>query len=501
MRRDHHALAGRIICSLALLALATACGPNGGGEEGTVTIEFWHTFGQGIVDVINHQVEEFQRLVKENEGVDVKINFSYQGGYDDIKNKIDRGFSAGNVPTIAVAYPDHVADYLYAEPPGKTYVTNFADLMHDPEIGFGTDPYLGDEADEDGNPLYDENDIVPAFYEEGTKFVRPGTYTLPYMKSTEVLFYNKEGVEDALRDRDPEFAGTAEAYLNDITWDEFMALNEFVVSDVDENGTSKILSTLEEPLYYDSDANLFITKMFQNNIPYSSIQNGKGVIDFESGESRAKAEDMVKKLKEAYDKKIITTKGVNNLYGSSAFTEEKALFTVGSSGGAGYNLPQSSVFTVGITMVPYDNEPLYVTQGPCLTLLRNPGKSDAWNDLRTKYAWKLIKYLLNPLNNVNVCTAGSQGYVPVRNSCYTTEEYLSFLREGEDFAKTAKVLQDDIDGRYLSTAIFPGSAELRNAVEGIIVQSFRSAKTGTELDDDIHDIFTTAIEKAKLFFH
>ena len=48
----------------------------------------------------------------------------------------------------------------------------------------------------------------------------------------------------------------------------------------------------------------------------------------------------------------------------------------------------------------------------------------------------------------------------------------------DDYAKAAKVVTQDIDGRYFSTAVFPGSAELRTQV-GSAVAEYLKGKTAT----------------------
>lgn len=454
---------------------------NTGGDVKSVTFDFWHTFGQGIVDNIQKKIDAFHDLVLENEGIDVTINFAYQGSYDDIVSKITQGFSAGNVPTLAVAYPDHVANYLSAETKPGEYVVNIQTLIDDPTIGLGKEEYLGD--------TYGEDDFVASFLEEGRQFVREGTYTLPFMKSSEVMFYNEEAVLRALKVKDPTFVGSTKTYLENLSWDEFIEFADFIM-----DNKNSVLSTMEVPVYYDSDSNLFISKMFQNNIAYSSIgEDDKGVIDFESGQARTDAEAMVSELKQQYDLGTFTTKGLQGTYGSDYFTQMKSIFSIGSSGGAGYNIPTSDTFTVGVCRVPFDNDnPLYVSQGPCLTLLRNPSKSASENDLRVKYAWKFLKYITTPQNNVDICIYGSEGYIPVRESAYATDSYLEFLVSGEDYAKTAKILLDDINGDYLNTAVFTGSARLRDEVGGLITQVLAGHKSVTQAFED-------AINTTKLF--
>lgn len=482
-----------LVSTFSLLGGLVACNPGNSGNSsdststggitppvGSVQVNFWHTFGQGIVDVLDAKAKEFAKLVKENEGVDVTINLAYQGSYDDIVNKISQGFSAGNIPTIAVAYPDHVANYLAAEPNDGDYVTNLQTLMDDPKIGLGKEAYLNDN--------YGEFDITPAFLEEGRQFIKEGTYTLPYMKSSEVMFYNEEAVYTALKLQNPDYVGTAADFLNDITWDEFIEFNEFV-----NEHKKEILSPMTTPIFYDSDSNLFITKMYQNEIAYSSIgADEKGVIDFESGKARSDAEAMVLKLKEQHDKGLLTTKGLEGKYGSDYFTQMQSIFSIGSSGGAGYNFPTSDTFTVGVCKVPYDNNnPMYVSQGPSLCMLKNPADNAEVTNAKTIYGWKFIKYLLTPENNVQICISGSEGYIPVRTSAFSTDAYLEFLEGGEGFAKTAYVLLEEIEGHYLNTPVFTGSAKLRDEVGGIITQVLNGNK-------EVSKAFEDAINTTKL---
>ncbi|MCR4561835.1 MAG: extracellular solute-binding protein [Bacilli bacterium] len=450
-----------------------------------VSFSFWHTFGQGNTEALQNNALEFSRIIKERDGVNLTINIEYQGGYSDILDKVNKSFNTGLTPTMAVAYPDHVADYLRVAD-GK-YVYNLEDYFKDAEIGFGKQEELGDKS---GTATYGYDDFYEAFIEEGTQYVKAGTYSMPFMKSSEVLFYNVEAVKNAMKIYKPEIESddAIEEFIANMTWDEL-----FEICDVARENKDKVLNTIERPFFYDSDSNLFISKMFQNEIPYSSIGNdGKGKIDFETGEARAEAEEMVSEIKAQYDRGNLNTKGVDGGYGSTAFTDGKCIFTVGSSGGAGYNNVTGGSFHVGVCKVPASNDnPLYVTQGPTLTFLRNPGKSDAENDLRMKYAWQFAKFITNPAINVMQCVYGSEGYFPVRYSAVTSSAYQEFLKEKTIYSDAAKVLIDDIDGNYLNTAIFPGSAELRDQCEGIIKLVLTDKK-------DVTTAFTDAIAQTKL---
>ena len=477
-------------------APSSSSSSSGGGSASKVEISFWHTFGQTSQDNLKPQIQKVQELVKKNEGVDVPVNLVPESNYDTIKEDISKGIEAGqgNIPTIAVAYPDHAADYIEAEgnQQGK-YLVNLNDYINNKDYGLGTEAYLGD-AENDSI-----DDFIPSYIEGGQKFTREGQYTMPYMKSTEAMLYNYDAVVKVLAHYKPELQGAEEAikdYMNNLDWDEFMELCRQVATYKDE-----INPALKVAAFYDSDSNMFISQLYQSSIGYASIVTndaGKkvGHIDFAEGENRTKAEAMVSKLRNLYNENVngihlFTTKGVFSTYGSDSFKNVESVFTIGSTGGSGYSI--TSAFQLGVCRVPpmVKNNPLYVTQGPDLCIFNNPTLSDTANKTRTLYAWKLLKYLTNSENNCNICLLGSEGYLPVRQSSYEEDLYFEFLESGEAQATIAELVTEKIGNSYFNAPCFPGSAELREQCKGIITLSLST-------DNPISGIFDTAINNAIL---
>ena len=440
-----------------------------------VEIDFWHTFGQGIEGGISPYVEKFQQLVKRNEGVDVTINLSKEGAYSDIHTKIINGFGAGNVPTIAVAYPDHVADYLEIK---KEYVQDLDVYINNDEVGFGKEAYLGDIS---GNTVYGEDDFISVFLDEGKNYNYSGTYSIPFMKSTEVMFYNLNMIRRALRIHKPQIAGNdlrIKEYMNSLTWNELFELASII-----KTHKSDVAPRMEYPVFYDSDGNLFISQLYQRGIGYSSYDNNrKPVIDFERQSEFNKVVSFLDELRYLHSEGLLTTKGTYGQYSSYSFADEKCAFAIGSSGGAGYNDPQSDAFELGVAPVPYTNERKFVTQGVTLTILRNPKYSNEENDAKCLYAWKFIKYLTNPDNDAGLCIEDSQGYVPVRESAYESDEYIEFLNDDESvFNLTAKVVMEinsEGENAYINTPVFKGSAYLREQCGSAIARLLKADETG-----------------------
>ena len=78
----------------------------------------------------------------------------------------------------------------------------------------------------------------------------------------------------------------------------------------------------------------------------------------------------------------------------------------------------------------------------------------------------------------------------MRTSCYTTETYSDFIEGGEGYAEAALVTQNDINGRYYNSAVFPGSATLRKEVGSLVTNVLNGKST-------LDDAFATAINNAK----
>lgn len=432
----------------------------------TVTITFRECFGQLIKDNLNAQISDFQRRVQREERVKVNVVLNDSSNYQSLESDILADFSTGVYPNLTVAYPDHVANYMEEEAKkGASFIVKLDDLAKDQTIGFGREEWLGDDT-----KYTNYADIIPSYLEEGQQFTREGTYVLPFMKSTEAMYYNVKLVQKAFAKYKPEINNVQKItqYMKNITWDDFMELCKTIVDNKDDYGKNFTSSA-----FYDSDSNMFITGLFQKGISYSYIKEGHGYIGFSEGENRTKAEEFIEKLKGYHDYgknkgvSALTTKAADGTYGSNSFKEEKTVFSIGSTGGAGYNM--TTDFQIGVCKVPtFGDNHVYVSQGPSLAIMKDPKKSDAENEKLTKYTWKLLKYLTNKEVNTQLCLDGSEGYLPVRESAYGTKKFLSWQATGGYLVDTANVTLEDIDNHFLSTACFKGSSELRKQVGSAI---------------------------------
>ena len=489
------------ILTLPALALAMGSLAGCGSKFSGVTINFWHTFGKTVTDALTSYANTFAKLVKEHDGVDIRVKLTYKGGYTDVKNEVTKALSIAGNPTLTVAYPDHVADYFSVEKKPGDYVVNLEQFAEDPDIGFGKEDWLGDN--------HGSEDFIESFYQEGYGYQREGLYSLPFLKSTEVMLYNQDLVLSAMSKigitPDGEDAPTTpdelREYLSDISWEDFMDLCESF-----KDHSKEISKDLKWPAFYDSDGNLFISQLYQNDIPYADFDaQGNAYIGF-NGMDETKAtpeqiqayEDVQALMKKYYNwhkKGLFETKGVDGQYSSNYLVPGKTMFAIGSCGGSGYSFPSSGEFKVGCVKVPYsNNNPLYVSQGPTLTILNNKKLSAENNDIAVKYAFKFAKYITNDKINATLCTNNSEGYIPVRSSAYDHKVFTDYMASSTDYVIVTKCVLEEVAGQYLNSPVFKGSATLRELVGGALADILKKGSS----DAAIKEIIDSAIEQAVL---
>ncbi len=462
-------LLGSSLFIMALTVGLVSCGPTGTGgaysyvpyeeatygkpEELEATVTLWHTLGQNNRGWLETLIREFNRLYP-----NITIDHDQQGSYDDIKVKIDRAIQAGGteLPTMAYCYPDHVSDYIDA---GAVI----------PMDGFVDDPLIGfTEADgshvEGGKTLSGADDFVKTYWEEGQAYQTSGLYSLPWTKSTELLFYNKDIFDDH-----PDWAVPT-------TWEDMWSLCERINEEYLPELSSKEQEEWKAPLGYDSDENLFITFAMQNGIPYTSNGSGDRVL-FNNDE----AKEMVTGLKSHFDAGHFITKGVseNNAYTSTFFEKGQVLMMVSSSGGTSY--ANTINFNVGVAPAPYGDEAAYVSQGPSICFFSRA----SWEE---RYAgWLFYRFCTKAENSALIATS-STGYDPVRVSSYESDYYQNWLTENGDslFGKASSVTSQIRDDTFF-TPVFPGSAVCRTEVGKLVTNVLLGTQTVDQAFTDAYN--------------
>ncbi len=432
--------------------------PENGYDGSEVTIKFYHTMGENLRTVLEDYIVEFNKLYP-----NIHIEQEQVGGYDDVRDRIKTEITVGNQPHIAYCYPDHVAMYNVS----KSVVTLDDLIASDISVtrDDGTTETLG---------LTDEQiaDFIQGYYNEGKQFGDDKMYTMPFSKSTEVLYYNKTFFD-------------ANGLTPPKTWDELETLCA-QIKEIDPNCI---------PLGYDSEANWFITMCEQLNTPYTSATGDHFLFDTE--ENRA----FVERFRDWYQKGYVTTQEIYGSYTSGLFTSTdttKSYITIGSSAGATHQRPKKVdneyPFEVGITSVPQANadSPKVISQGPSVCIFKKE------NPQEVLASWLFVKFLTTSVDFQAEFSMAS-GYVPVLKSVAEHEAYKEFIdgADGGDniAALSAKVCLDQESAYYTSPA-FVGSSDARDQV-GRLIQKCLTADAGGDVKAMIKQAFEEAVNECK----
>ena len=404
--------------------------PANGYEGGEVTITFYHTMGQALRDQLDIAIERFNEIYP-----NITIEHSQVGGYDDVRDQIKQDLVANSQPNIAYCYPDHVALYNLT---GKVVpLDNFIESTIPDTITGGVLGFTQTQID----------NFIDGYYAEGTAFDAAGTmYTLPMVKSTEVLYYNKTFFD-------------AEGLTVPTTWAELEQVCK----------TIKDKYPASTPLGYDSESNWFITMCEQYGSAYTSTGEDKFLFNNKTNR------DFVTMFRGWFDKGYFTTQEIYGAYTSGLFTsktENKAYMCIGSSAGAAHQV--SSEFEMGVAPIPQVNaaNPKAISQGPSLCLFDSDDKQEV------VASWLFVKFLTTDAK-FQAAFSKESGYIPVIEKDVLVAEvptYGEWLTSGAPIATAINVALGEKDSYFVSPA-FNGSSKARDAVGNLMQYCFTTEAT------------------------
>ena len=434
---------------------------SGSYDGSAVTITFYHTMSaNNLQPVLEDAIERFNVLYP-----NITIEHKQVGDYDAVRNQIKTELTVGGQPNIAYCYPDHVALYNVAK----------AVVPLDQLIGNTLEVTRADGSTETmGFTEAQINNFIEGFYNEGRAFGDDKMYTLPFSKSTEVLYYNKTFFD-------------ANGITVPTTWDEMEAVCAQI----------KTLQPNSTPLGYDSEANWFITMCEQYKSGYTSATGDHYLFDNETNRN------FVKKFAEWYEKGWVTTKELSGGYTSALFILadgelNKSYMSIGSSAGATHQAPDmvdgAYPFEVGIAPIPQidKNNPKVISQGPSVCIFKQENVQEVYA------SWLFVKFLTSDVTFQAEFSEAS-GYVPVIKNVHEDEFYQEFLAKANGnksgiAALSAQVCLDQEKYYYVSPA-FNGSSKARDEV-GLLMQAcFSECKGVTDKLSIIKEKFKKALEE------
>lgn len=343
-------------------------GPGSVTLDKPVTVEFWHAMSGHLEETLQQLADEFQ---KQNPNITIKL--VAQGSYDDLSQKLMAAAKAKTSPTMSQAYSNWQSEYVANE-----LIEDLTPYFNDAKIGLSAE---------------DQKDIVPAFIEDNTWDGR--LFGLPFNKSTEVLYYNQNYL-DQMKLTVPT------------TWDEVKAAAKTLTTTIDgkkvvgigfENSVSGNLAT-----YVKQAGGEYVTA------------DGKVAFNSPKGE---------KALNYLYD--LIVTTQTGRLAGEDGYMSEPfgrgdVAMYVGSSAGASFvGSAVNGKFQWSTAPLPKDQVAASPFQGTNLMIFQSASPE------QKVAAWEFGKYLVSRESTIK--WAKETGYVPVRNSALQDSAWTSFIEE------------------------------------------------------------------------
>lgn len=445
--------------------------------ETPVTITFYHNMGQTLEKELDSAIAAFGELYP-----NITIEKHKLGTYNDLRDQITTQLGNSMSPNLAYCYPDHVA--TYNESRMVVTLDNLINSEIEVKRADGTTEILGYTKEQ-------IDDFVEVFYEEGKCFGDDLMYLMPLSKSTEIMYYNQDFFDahsDVISVPDHWIANGE----NDKTSVEYVC--EKILEISREEGTAVV------PLGYDSEDNWFITLAAEMGAGYTEYnENPRKQFLFDNQQNR----DMMAKLREWYQKGYFTTKALNGtgegsntsglLTNTTDKTSPRAYMSVGSSGGASYNIAKTNPFQTGIAPVPQidPENPKYILQGPdvCIFKKENPQEVLA--------SWLFLKFLTTDMD-FQAGFSQVSGYMPIIKSADNDEGFKDFLSHTEGNANLqARVVKLSVQLRdkCITSPAFHGSSTAREQVGNLLVKVI--SEQTSDVPKLIDDAFKRAISECE----
>lgn len=459
-------------CALCIMHCLVSCH----GQKGLQAFELPYGLDNGKNIELNFwakndtnkiQTEAYEKAIRDFEKLypNIKINLKIYTDYNRIYNDVITNISTFTTPNICITYPDHIATYNT----GMNVVVPLDELMADTRYGLGGAELPFDSVRKD--------EIVPQFLAEG--FIDGHQYALPFMRSTEALYINK----DQLTKLGYEVPET-------VTWDFLWEVSE-KANEKDENGIYKVNGqNVMIPFIYKSTDNMMIQYLAQKEAGYS---DSKGNIKIFNDETKS----FLLETSRHAQSRAFSTFQISS-YPGNFLNAGQCLFAVDSTAGAtwiGSNSPLSDIsedkivsFETVVRPVPQvDSENIkMISQGPSLCIFN---KQDPQEVLAS---WLFTQFLLT--NETQITYSQTEGYVPVTLRAQNSAEYQDYLsRSGQDNdmyysvkIDAAKILLENADKTFV-TPVFNGSASLRNAAGQLIENACKAARRNQKIDEEFQE--------------
>ncbi|MCZ8511015.1 ABC transporter substrate-binding protein [Paenibacillus filicis] len=397
-------------------------------EGKQVEIEFWHAMTGAQEEALKKITDDFTKA-----NPNIKVKLVTQGNYSDLQQKLTAAAKAGKSPTLAQTYEDWNTDFI-----SNDLVTDLTPYINDAKYGWSKDEL---------------NDISKVFRDDNLwdgKY-----YSLPFNKSTNVLFYNKTLLDKA-------------GLKVPTTWDE--------VKDAAKKLTQGKTLGMGFENSVGMDLQSFVLQAGGEFIDEKALK-----VKFNSPEGKRALDYIYGFIKDGTGRTAGEDKFMSDPFGRG----DVAMY-IGSSAGLSFvDKGVGGKFDWDVAVLPKDKKAAAVIQGTNVSVFTS-GVSDE----QKLAAWQYIKFLINKENTAY--WAMKTGYLPVRTTANDSQEYKDFVAKNPKQGVAAKQL--DAGFFYPRMA---GSTTMKNDVMKEVDAVLHNQKTVEQGLADAEKAANAALEKGK----
>ena len=385
--------------------------------------------------------------------VELIIKYDYNEIYRDVLLNIQ----TRTTPNVCIGYPDNVA--TYAE--GDDIVLPVQSVMSDPNYGLGGSKVKFDSVKKE--------EIYEKFLDEGK--IDGYYYTLPFARSTEALYINKQYVE-SLGKTIPDVPTW------DWVWEVCEAACQAKATELTNNPKAdKVLY----PFIYKSVDNWFINYFKQkgwdytkdNEVVFLNNQTANFLLDLYNKSHSGPLYNYTLNGKELHTGLFQVFSNVS--YPANSLNNWQAVMAVDSTAGstwmgsgatkhdAGSGATGESFDTVVRPIPQVDaKNPKMISQGPSICVFQKADKGEMLA------SWLFAQFLLT--DDIQLDYTSTEGYLPVTKRATSSTRFQNYLANPSEYqAKidATKLVLNNVDNTFI-TPVFNGSINARNAAGYLI---------------------------------
>mgnify|MGYP001377247079 CR=1 FL=1 len=418
-------IVGLFAIAILMIGALAACSNSGSENSKTSngdTIELtWYypvNVGGAVTEVIDKYAEDFNKEGIEVNGKKVTVTPVYSGNYDETMTKVQTAIKNGKAPDLSVQLSVDLFQI-------KNHILPLDDFI---------------EKDPEAKEMV--NDFFPGFMENAQ--TEGKTYSIPFQRSTVILYYNKDKFKEA--GLDPNSPPT--------TWDEVIEYGKKLTKN--DQWAIELPATISGYWIYQA---LYL----QNSQTNMMSDDGKEVY-LNTDEAKEALQYWVDLINEHK----IMPEGVLDWYTvPTDFIEGKTAMMLSTTGNL-TNVKNNADFDFGVAFLPGNERVATPTGGGNFYIFKDTSEE------RQQAAFEFIKWISEPTRAAEWSI--NTGYIATRQSSYETD----LLKEYVESFPQAKVAMEQLQYAEKEISVYE-----QGKIQKIIHDALQAAINGADVSETL----------------